>query len=301
MPALEAILHSNHQLIAVLTQPDRKSGRGRKISKSHVKQSVTSPNVLILQPENVNDTSLISQLSALNLDLLVVAAYGQIFSQQLLDLPKLGCINIHASLLPKWRGASPIQHAILEGDQMSGVSIIQMQRQMDAGDIWLQSECVISEQDTSQSLHDKLAKLSGQIINHAIQIVAEAKNKPASQDPLGVRYCAKLNKSDGLINWSEPAQLILRKIRAYHPWPGAFTLFNGRRIRITSAIEGEENQQNAQHGTILEVSKLGIGVATGEKTLHILELIPEGGKRVSAKDFSNSNTLQHQMFGEVSE
>lgn len=142
VPALEAITRSQHQLVAVLTQPDRKSGRGRKISKSAVKQAITSEKIPIFQPDNVNNDKVLSELLNLNIDLIVVAAYGQIFSEELLNLPKLGCINIHASLLPKWRGASPIQHAILAGEDTSGVTIMQMQRAMDAGDIWLQVECV---------------------------------------------------------------------------------------------------------------------------------------------------------------
>jgi methionyl-tRNA formyltransferase len=301
VPALEAILHSSHQLVAVLTQPDRKSGRGRKIRESDVKKSLTSTKVQILQPENVNDREVILQLSELNLDLLVVAAYGQIFSQELLDLPRLGCINIHASLLPKWRGASPIQHAILAGDKVSGVTIMQMQRAMDAGDIWRQSECAISSEDSAQSLHDKLAELGGKIILDAIRTVAEVTQKPTPQDPLDVSYCSKLNKSDGLIEWNEPAQLILRKIRAFDPWPGTFTMFNGRRLRITKALQGMENLQQKKPGSIIGISKLGISVATGKDTLIITELVPEGGKRVSGTDFSNSNVMENQVFGETAD
>ena len=182
VPALEAIMHSHHQLVAVLTQPDRKSGRGRKISESAVKQSLTSENVLLMQPENVNDEEIIEHLNQLDLDLIVVAAYGQIFSVQLLDLPRLGCINIHASLLPRWRGASPIQHAILAGDECSGVTIMQMASSMDSGDIWLQATCPISDQDTSDTLHNKLAALGGSVILEAINKVAEGNYTPAPQD-----------------------------------------------------------------------------------------------------------------------
>lgn len=301
VPALKAIIHSTHELVAVLTQPDRKSGRGRKISKSAVKQSVTSPNMLIFQPENVNDDKVLSQLAELKIDLLVVAAYGQIFSQQLLDLPRLGCINIHASLLPNWRGASPIQHAILAGDNVSGVTIMQMQRAMDAGDIWHQAECEISDEDTAQSLHDKLAVLGGKSILEAIRIVSEGSNKPTPQDLSKASYCSKLKKSDGLVVWSESAQLILRKVRAFHPWPGTYTVFNGRRLRITKALLAMEDTAQSQPGTIIDVSKQGISVATGENTLVICELVPEGSKRVSAADFSHSNILENQMLGEFAD
>ena len=299
VPALKAISHSQHQLVAVLTQPDRKSGRGRKITESAVKQTITSANVLILQPESVNDSESISQLSELNIDLLVVAAYGQIFSEQLLNLPRLGCINIHASLLPKWRGASPIQHAILSGNKVSGVSIMQMHRGMDAGDIWLQSECEIADDDTSQSLHDKLSELGGSLILEAIEIVAGGSVQPIPQDASAASYCSKLKKVDGLIDWNQPAEQILRKIKAFHPWPGAYTVLNGRRLRITKALLGLEKPQKIQPGTIIETSKVGINVATGEGGLVVCELVPEGGKRVSAGDFSNSNTLENQVLGEA--
>jgi methionyl-tRNA formyltransferase len=301
VPALEAITRSQHQLVAVLTQPDRKSGRGRKISKSAVKQAITSEKIPIFQPDNVNNDKVLSELLNLNIDLIVVAAYGQIFSEELLNLPKLGCINIHASLLPKWRGASPIQHAILAGEDTSGVTIMQMQRAMDAGDIWLQVECVISNQDTALSLHDKLAELGGAAILDAIDKVTNGSCKPTPQEPLNISYCSKLKKSDGLVNWSESAKGILRKVRAFHPWPGAYSFLNGRRLRITKALLAPTTAGTAKPGCILEVSKLGICVATGEHVLVISELVPEGGKCVSGIDFSNSNQLENQVLGEIAD
>ena len=241
VPALAALENSQHQLVAVLTQPDRKSGRGRKISKSAVKQAITSSNVILIQPENVNDSIILKQLAELKLDLIVVAAFGQIFSQKLLSLPRLGCINVHASLLPRWRGASPIQHAILSGDKKSGVTIMQMAPAMDAGDIWLQADCVIEPKDTSESLHNKLASLGGQVILEAINKIMRGNETPLIQDESQVTYCGKLKKADGLINWHESAESIMRKIRAFHPWPGAYTFFDDRRLRITRAEVGEAN------------------------------------------------------------
>lgn len=300
VPPLRAIMASEHSLAAVLTQPDRKSGRGRKISESAVKQTIKSSNVPIYQPENVNDRESILQLSELNLDLLVVAAYGQLFSEDLLNLPKLGCINIHASLLPRWRGASPIQHAILAGDSESGVSIMQMQRGMDAGDIWLQSACKISDDDTSNTLHDKLASLGGGIILKAIDLVANDQHVPQPQDSMKATYCSKLKKKDGAIDWHEPASQILRQVKAFHPWPGAYSHLNGRRIRITKALLGGDSPQDSQPGAVIELSKAGITIATAEKSLILCELIPEGGKCVSASDFSHSNALENQVFGDPS-
>ncbi len=299
VPALESIMNSHHELVAVLTQPDRKSGRGQKISKSPVKLTVSSTNMRVFQPENVNSDEQISQLERLKLDIIVVAAYGQIFSEKLLTLPKLGCINIHASLLPKWRGASPIQHAILS-DGVSGVTIMQMARGMDAGDIWLQSNCEISEQDTAQSLHNKLAVLGAEIILNAIDKVADPSQVPVKQDSGKASYCSKLKKSDGLIDWNESADVILRKVRAFHPWPGAHTTFNGRRLRITKALLGSTAAtQQTLAGTVIEVSKQGIVVVAGEDTVILSELVPEGKKCVSATDFSNSNQLINQIFGQA--
>ena len=285
--------------MAVLTQPDRKSGRGRKISKSAVKQAITSSNVTLLQPENVNDDIILKQLAEYNLDLIVVAAFGQIFSQKLLSLPRLGCINIHASLLPRWRGASPIQHAILSGDKKTGVTIMQMASAMDAGDIWLQAECTIELNDTAESLHNKLANLGGEVILKAIDKIIAANQTPQIQDENKVTYCSKLNKADGLINWHEPGEIIMRKIRAFYPWPGAYTFFDGRRLRITRAETGQICSKSAlSSGTVCDVGKRGFTVVTGdESSVLIKELVPEGGKKVSAVDFTNSNSLEHQQLG----
>ena len=300
VPALESITDSHHDVVAVLTQPDRKSGRGQKISKSPVKSTISSTNVQVFQPENINVDDQISQLEGLQLDILVVAAYGQIFSERLLTLPKWGCINIHASLLPKWRGASPIQHAILSGDDVSGITVMQMARGMDTGDIWLQSSCRISEQDTALSLHNKLAALGGEEILNAIDMVVDPSQVPVPQESDKASYCSKLKKSDGLIDWSESAALIIRKVRAFHPWPGVHTTFNGRRIRITKAYLGPTTATRPTlAGTVIEISRQGIVVAAGEGTVTLSELVPEGKKCVSAADFSNANQLINQMLGQA--
>lgn len=297
VPALKSIEYSQHQLICVLTQPDRKAGRGRKFVKSAVKSSITSEKMQILQPENVNMQDTVEELRRLKLDLIVVAAYGQIFSQPLLDIPRLGCINIHASLLPRWRGASPIQHAILAGDNSTGVTIMQMVKKMDAGDIWQQSSCEIDVHDTAETLHDKLAKLGGEVILPTIRNISENLITPTRQQEQQVTYCNKLNKSDGLIDWQQTANTIVRRIRAYHPWPGAYTYLNGRRIRITCAQVGNESGEHRSPGSICEISKDGFSVATNNaNTVKVFQLVPEGGKLVSAQDFSNSNQLMRQKF-----
>ena len=298
VPALKAILESEHELVAAITQPDRKSGRGRKIQESPVKRSITSENVLLLQPEDINTPEALDSLAKLQLDLIVVAAYGQIFCAELLSMPRLGCINIHASLLPRWRGASPIQHAILAGDENTGVTIMQMAQAMDAGAIWQQAQCEISADDTAESLHDKLAQMGGEIILPAIKRVALNEHNPTAQSSSQVTYCAKLNKSDGLIDWNESAEIIMRKIRAFYPWPGAYTFLNGRRLRITHAVLGSIQNNTLLTGTIFNISKTGFSVATHEGCVEVRQLIPEGGKLVSALDFSHSNDLLHKQLGE---
>lgn len=297
VPALKSIQASDHQLAAIITQPDRKSGRGRKISESAVKQAITSENVRLFQPDNVNNEDTLNELNQLALDLIIVAAYGQIFSSELLDLPRLGCINIHASLLPRWRGASPIQHAILNGDEQSGITIMQMVSKMDAGDIWLQEACCIESIDTAESLHNKLAHIGGEIILSALSKVAEAKQRPLRQNESDVTYCRKLTKTDGLIDWNLSAQEIMRRVRAFHPWPGAYTFLNGRRIRITQGEVGKESVKNTYPGKICILTKHDFSVAAGDgSTVLVKELVPEGGKRVSAADFSHSNPLSGQQF-----
>ncbi len=298
VPALKSIINSHHQLIAVLTQPDRKSGRGRNISKSAVKQSIISANVQILQPQDVNCDASLSGLREFQLDLIIVAAYGQLFSRALLDLPRLGCINIHASLLPRWRGASPIQHAILSGDKVTGVTIMQMTSAMDAGDIWLQSTCPIDSHDTAASLHDKLAQMGGDIILKAIDMAANPAESPHPQNESEATYCNKLHKSDGLIDWNESAESIIRKIRAFFPWPGTYTFLNGRRLRIITADIGASSDYADTPGTIYQLSKADFSVVAGEgSSVRVKELVPAGGKPVSAADFSNSNQLLGQHLG----
>ena len=297
VPALQSLIHSPHEVIAVITQPDRKSGRGRKITQSAVKIYASSENVQILQPENINTSDTIVALKAMKLDIMVVAAYGQIFTKELLNLPTLGCVNIHASLLPKWRGASPIQHAILSGDQKSGVTIMQMCQEMDAGDIWLQESCDIGIYETAQSLHDKLSVLGGDIILKAINSIADGGDEPTPQDDHLVSHCSKLKKDHGQIQWQESASTIERKVRAFFPWPGTYTFFNSRRLRILCVDKLTAKDNSKEPGTVVNCSSEGILVATGDGAILIKELVPEGGKKIHASDFANSNQLVNETLG----
>ena len=301
VPALQALASSRHRPLLVITQPDRRAGRGRQLTASAVKLEAQEAQITVLQPADVNNAEFLRDLGEQNLDLLVVAAFGQLFSSDLLALPKLGCINIHASLLPRWRGASPIQHAILAGDSHTGVSIMQMEQRMDAGAIWLQSRCQIDSSDTAQSLHAKLAALSADAILNAIELIAAGKGSAQPQNEAQASYCAKLQKKDGLIRWPESALTILRKIRAFYPWPGAYTLFKGRRLVITDATECEPAQPANRHqpGTVIDAGHQGLVVATGDHPICIHELIPAGGKRMRAGDFAHSNHILQAVLGDA--
>lgn len=298
VPALDALSSSSYRLECVITQPDRKAGRGRKIVETPIKKRSNSLNVQVYQPDDINHPSSIAKLASMNLDLLIVAAYGQLFTQKLLDTPGLGCINIHASLLPRWRGAAPIQNAILGGDEKTGISIMQMCRAMDAGDIWLQKSTDIKNDDTAQSLHDRLANMGGEAILEALSIIDQGQLKPEKQAQNLVTYCSKLQKKDGLIDWHESSEKIHRKLRAFFPWPGSYTTLAGRRILVIEASVADLPAAGYAPGTIFRLGKEGMFVATGSGTLKIETLTPEGGKKVSANDFSNANPVLNCVLGQ---
>lgn len=299
VPTLQTLATSPHHLVVVLTQPDQPAGRGRKLRASPVKLAAKKIGVEIMQPANVNANQCLTALGDYAIDLLVVAAYGQLFSLPLLTLPKFGCINIHASLLPRWRGASPIQHAILNGDNETGISIMQMAEGMDTGDIWLQEVCPIEANDTAQDLHDRMANLAAKVVLEAINLIIDQSHSARPQNAGRATYCSKLRKTDGLIDWQEPAADIARKVRAFHPWPGAYTNWQGRRLRITRAVEESIKPTDTVPGTVVTADKNGILVATGKNGLRIMELIPAGGKCVAAADFSNSNHMAKAVLGQV--
>ena len=298
VPALQRIAASSNQLMCVITQPDRPAGRGRKLAESAVKAAAKHTQAAIFQPENINHPNSLEYLASLQLDVMVVAAYGQLFKQELLSLPGLGCINIHASLLPRWRGASPIQHAILHGDESSGVTIMQMAQAMDAGDIWMQQSCAIDAQDTAQSLHDRLAIAGAELILPALARVASHDYQAHAQASAAVSYCSKLHKTDGLIDWSQPGQAIDRQIRAFFPWPRAYTFLTGKRLGILSAQLVEQEQTYQRAGEIIATDKLGVDVATPKGVIRLQRLVPEGGRAVSAYEFSHAHSLLGAVLGD---
>ncbi len=290
---LQALVKSPHQVLAVFTQPDRPAGRGRKPSCSAVKHVANQHQLSVLQPEKMDDQA-IQQIQSLQADVMVVSAYGLLLPKQVIDLPRLGCINIHASLLPAWRGAAPIQRAIINGDKETGITIMQMVEALDAGPILYQMPCLIREHDTSASLHDRLAEISANEIDEVLSKLQNKQLKETPQNNKQATYAKKLSKSEANINWQEPAILIERKIRAFNSWPVAYTYLDDKRLRIWKATV-KEDICTGQVGEIQAASKDGIEVVTGDGLLCLQSLQLPGGKVISAEDFINA----YQVKGKV--
>ena len=292
--SLQALLSSQHQIIAVYTQPDRPAGRGQKLQMSAVKQIAQDAQLPIYQPSKFNKDVCL-QVKQLNADVMVVSAYGLMLPKEVLITPKLGCVNIHASLLPRWRGAAPIQRAIIAGDKQTGITIMQMVEKLDAGPCLYQQQCEITAEETGASLHDRLANLSAQKIAQVLQQLKDQQLVAVPQNESLVTYAKKLSKTEANINWHESATQIERKIRAYNAWPVAYTFLEGARIRIWNASTSSAQTQ-LDPGTVIEANDQGIQVATGEGILQIHTLQLSGAKQISAKDFNNAHNILHQCF-----
>jgi len=280
--ALAALL-KEHQIIAVLTQPDRPAGRGMQLVTSPVKQLALQHDLPVLQPPTLKTAEVQSEITALDADVVVVAAYGLILPQAVLQLPRYGCLNIHASLLPRWRGAAPIQRAILAGDAETGITIMQMDAGLDTGAMLLRRVCPIAEKDTAQTLHDKLAELGAGSILEALRLLQEQRLTPVKQDDAVATYAAKLLKSEGKIDWRQDARQLERAVRAFNPFPVCHAEFNGAPIKIWQAALQEGTQGEA--GKVLAVDKRGITVACGNDALRLEMLQRPGGKAQPAAQF----------------
>ena len=277
--ALEALLQAGHEIVLVLTQPDRPSGRGLQSQASAVKQLALSRQLPVLQPATLQDPALVATLNALHAEVMVVAAYGLLLPDAILKLPPRGCLNIHASLLPRWRGAAPIQRAILAGDSETGVTIMQMDAGLDTGAMLLAEKIPIMPTDTAQTLHDSLAVLGGQLIIRALHEAPP----PVSQDATRATHAAKISKAEALIDWNQPAAAIDRLVRAFNPAPGAATLWHGQNLKIWRSTV--ISAAGAGAGTVIHAGPEGIDVMTGAGALRLLELQRAGGKRLSPQAF----------------
>lgn len=288
--ALKALFQSQHQVIAVYTQPDRPAGRGQKLTASPVKILALQHQVPIFQPETLKEASQQHTITALQADLMVVAAYGLILPLAVLEAPALGCINIHASLLPRWRGAAPIQRAILAGDSETGITIMQMAKGLDTGPILYKQSCPITAIDTSQTLHDKLSQLGAEALLTTLQDLSAY--PPIPQDKSLVTYAEKIAKPEAKINWDLSAAEIDRCIRAFNPWPIAFTTCDGDVVRVWQALP-MPGSSFERSGTILAASNEGIDIQAGNQTmLRIQKLQLPGGKVLTAKELLNSRQKQ---------
>ena len=284
---LQALLGSRHQVIACYTQPDRPAGRGRKLTPSPVKALALEHGIPVYQPLNFKQADDVETLRALNADIMVVVAYGLILPQSVLDAPRLGCINVHASLLPRWRGAAPIQRAIAAGDSESGVTIMQMDKGLDTGAMLLKATTPISQDDTGGSLHDRLAQIGAPALLETLDQLAAGTAQPEIQDDSLATYAHKLSKEEGKLDWSRPAVELHNLIRAFNPWPVTHTTLEGETLRVWKAERQTGNHQSPP-GTLLEATKDGITVATGEGLLRLTELQLPGGKCLPVAALLNS-------------
>jgi methionyl-tRNA formyltransferase len=295
VPALQALLGSRHQVVAVYCQPDRPAGRGRKLQFGPVKQVAVDAAIAVGQPVSLKAPEEQDKLRAYAPDVMIVAAYGLILPQVVLDIPRYGCLNIHGSLLPRWRGAAPIQRAIQTGDAETGVTIMQMAAGLDTGDMLYKVVCPITPEDGGQSIHDKLAADGATALLHTLDLLLEGKLQAQVQDDSQANYAHKLSKAEAEIDWTKPAVEIDRLIRAFDAWPTAFTLYQGQPLRLF-ASRALAVHTEAAPGTVVAESKDGIDIATGDGVVRILSLQMPGGKRLSVAEFLNGRSLLGTQF-----
>ncbi len=310
VPPLEALIAAGHEVVAVYTQPDRPAGRGRKLTASPVKQAALAHDIPVYQPLNFKNAEEVELLQSHQADVMVVVAYGLILPEAVLNAPAKGCLNIHASLLPRWRGAAPIQRAIEAGDAETGVTIMQMDIGLDTGDMLYKVTTPISPDDTAQTLHDRLSQMGAEAIVDTLSQLDQLTPEP--QDESLVTYAHKLIKAEAEIDWSLPAEVIQRKVQAFNPWPVAFTQLQGKPLRIwqtktanTDEIsekipESPVPQAQKSAGTVLKVDKQGIFVQTGLGILQLLQVQPSGKKPMDAYAFAQARQLEGVQLGEQS-
>lgn len=284
---LQALIDSEHEIVGVYSQPDRPAGRGKKLKASEVKALALENDLPVFQPQSLKNDEALAELNALNADLMIVVAYGLILPKAILDAPRLGCLNVHGSILPRWRGAAPIQRAIWAGDQETGVTIMQMDEGLDTGDMLHISRCPISDTETSASLYSKLAELGPSALVETIDRLANGEVTPAPQNDELANYAKKLSKEEANINWSMDAVQIERNIRAFNPWPVCFTQMGEHTVKIYQA---QVVEQSGKPGEILVSDKNGVVVACGQGALSITQLQPQGKKPMAISDFLNGRS-----------
>lgn len=291
VPVLEALI-KNHNVVAVVSQPDKPKGRGKKLQPTPVKAVAEANNIPVYQPERIKDDEFIDFLETIEADIYVVVAYGQLLSQRILDIPKYGCVNVHGSLLPKYRGAAPIQWSIINGEEKTGVTIMYMVRKCDAGDMILKREIEIAPEDTYETLHDKMAPVGAEALIDALNLIEKGEVKAEKQDNSLSCYASMITKDMGIIDWSKSSKEIKNKIRGFNPVPAAYTKYGDDVLKIFKAdiVEGYEN---GEIGEILVVDKKhGFTVKTGDGAIMITEIQAKGGKRMNCADYMRGHQIE---------
>ncbi len=305
VPSLAMLLAAGASVPVVLTQPDRPAGRGRKLTASPVKQLALEHGLRVEQPEQLREPALLAPGGTdgtsggqPTLDALLVVAYGLLLPRWLLEMPRVGCVNVHASLLPRWRGAAPIQRAILAGDAQTGISIMRMELGLDTGPVYARAATPIGPDETAGSLHDRLAELGAALAGETLPAILAGRSVAVDQDAGGACHAAKLTKSEAILDWREPAALLARRVRAYNPWPVAEgKLDDGRRIRIWRAVAAPgPTPDSAGPGAIVAAGPDGIDVASGDGVLRLVEVQSPGSRRVDVADWLRSQTLDGATF-----
>jgi len=296
VPALEALVASRHRVLAVYTQPDRPAGRGQKLTTSAVKQCALRHGLPIEQPVTLRDPAAVERLAGWQADVMVVVAYGLILPPPVLAIPPLGCLNIHASLLPRWRGAAPIQRALLEGDARTGVTIMRMNAGLDTGPVLLDQSTAIRVTDTAAALHDRLAVMGADALLRALDGLIDGSLAEQPQPEAGVTYAAKLRKDEAQLDWSQPAVRLDRQVRAFNPWPVAETRWEKQQLRIWEAA-AIDSATAATPGTVVAADADGIRVATGMGLLNLTRVQLAGRKPVRAAEFLNAHHIEGAQLG----
>ena len=292
VPSLRTLHAAGHRILAVYTQPDRPAGRGRRVSESPVKQFAIHHGLRVAQPPNFRSEAVVNELRALAPDALIVVAYGLILPAAVLEVPRYGCLNVHASLLPRWRGAAPIQRAIEAGDAETGITIMQMDAGLDTGEILDSAVTAISETDTGETLHDRLAELGAETLVATVARLAAGAVTRRPQDPGGASYAAKLSKEEARVDWRQPAETLHRKIRAFNPWPVAHTTWGTHVLRLWEVGPlGSRADTAMPPGKVVAADAEGLHVQTGGGILHITRLQIEGGRPLDAAVFLRGHAL----------
>ena len=286
--SLAALIDSQHSVVAAYCHPDRPTGRGRKLVPGPVKALATQHEIPVLQPVSLKDPDAQRELEAFGADLMVVAAYGLILPTAVLEAPRFGCINVHASLLPRWRGAAPIQHALLAGDEQTGITIMQMDAGLDTGDMLYRKTCELLPTDTGSSLHDRLATLGGEALLHVLNDLEAFQREATPQAEAQTTYAAKITKLDAALDWSQSATELARRVRAFNAWPVCFSELQGQRVRIWEA-QADAYKGTAQPGVIIASSPAGIEVACADGLLRLLRIQLPGAKALSVADVLNAH------------